>query len=261
MTSCMSAHTDPVCARIAQHIEARLGVPTEFEIELSWAERMQLLRAGQIHCGWICGLPYVMQRDHQPARFELLAAPVMQGARYGGEAIYFADILVNRQSPFQTFADLEGASWAYNEKASFSGYLVVQYFLALQGLTLDFFRSLCLSGTHLASLAMLHRQQADCAAIDSTVLDMEHLQNTAWLEQLRAVATLGPYPIPPWVISTGVPEGLRRDLRAVLLEMHLDRSGQPALELGSLHRFIEPNDRSYDAIQEVYQAVSSGSAS
>jgi ABC-type nitrate/sulfonate/bicarbonate transport system substrate-binding protein len=62
----------------------------------------------------------------QPPKLTLLAAPLPAGARYGGKPIYFSDVVVRRDSPYQTFADLRGVTWGYNEPGSQSGYNVVR---------------------------------------------------------------------------------------------------------------------------------------
>jgi phosphonate transport system substrate-binding protein len=58
------------------------------------------------------GLPaansYVQLARRNRPPIELPGAPVLQGERYGGRPIYFSDVLVHRDSPFCSFADLRG---------------------------------------------------------------------------------------------------------------------------------------------------------
>src|SRR5262245_53502690 len=130
LTSCQAPNADFICQAIAQYLAAKLNIATVFINDISWQEREQLLDAGEIQVGWICGLPYIWKADKIEPQLELLAAPVMGLPRYQNRPIYFSDVVVHRDSPFQTFADLRGASWAYNDPHSQSGYNITRYHLA-----------------------------------------------------------------------------------------------------------------------------------
>jgi hypothetical protein len=68
-----------------------------------------------------------------------VAAPVLQGARYGGLPIYFSDVIVHADSGISSFSELRGRTWAYNEPLSQSGYGVTRYHLLSIGETGGFF--------------------------------------------------------------------------------------------------------------------------
>jgi phosphonate transport system substrate-binding protein len=238
---------------IAEHLSSRLGISTEFVASMPWQERDRLLDQGQIHVGWICGLPYVRKADRDPPAVQLLAAPVMRAPRYRKRPIYFSDVVVRRNSSHHTFGDLRGASWAYNEPHSQSGYNVTRYHLATQGETSGYFGRVVQAGSHLRALRMVLDRRVDAAAIDSTVLELE-LQNRPDLEgQIRIIQTLGPSPIPPWVVANSVPPDLREAIRGVFLQMHEDPEGQMILAEGQMDRFVRVEDRDYDAIREMAQ--------
>ena len=130
LTSCMAPNADSFCATLAHYLGAQMQLPTTFVCDLPWQERERLFDAGQIHVCWICGLPYVWKADQGHPPLELLVAPVMQGARYQNRPVYFSNVIVRRTSRLYTFADLRGATWAYNEPHSHSGHNVVRYHLA-----------------------------------------------------------------------------------------------------------------------------------
>lgn len=92
-----------------------LGLRSEWMGDLPWQEREWLLDKGQIHVGWICGLPYVRKADQARPAVELLAAPVRQGPRYQDRPICFSDVVVDHDSKYAAFADLRGATWAFND--------------------------------------------------------------------------------------------------------------------------------------------------
>src|SRR5260221_554889 len=83
----------------------------------------------------VCGLPYIQLTQRGDPPVGPLAAPVLAGNRYGGQPIYFSDIVVRRDSPIRSFAELRGRSWCYNETQSQSGYGITRYHLVQLGET------------------------------------------------------------------------------------------------------------------------------
>ena len=143
LTSCQAENSEFIGRAVAKYVEDRLEVATEFVDCVPWRERERLLDEGEIHAGWICGLPYVLKADCARPGVELLAAPVMSGTRYAGRPVYFSDIVVQRDSTARSFADLRGARWGYNEPRSHSGYNIVCYRLAQLGERREFFSRQC----------------------------------------------------------------------------------------------------------------------
>src|SRR5207237_2714524 len=119
---------------LAGYLARRLGITARSLDALPWQEREQMLYRGQAHLGIVCGLQYVLAVDHgERPGVDLLAAPVMRGERYLGRPIYFSDVIVRRGSRARCLADLRGATWAYNEPTSQSGYNLPPYVLAIRG--------------------------------------------------------------------------------------------------------------------------------
>jgi len=255
-TSCQAPIVDDVCRAVTRYLGERLERPTEFVAGIPWHERERRLDAGQILVAWICGAPYVWKADRADAPVELLAAPVMIGARYGQRPVYFSDVVVHRASHFETFADLRGARWAYNEPRSHSGYHVVRYHLAQLGAAAGYFGAAVESGAHQVSLQMVLSRHVDATAIDTTVLELICARAPAIRSQLRVIATLGPSPMPPWVIGRAVDPGLREQVRALLLGMHADPLGRAILGHAQIARFAAVTDRDYDPIRRMLRAAS-----
>jgi phosphonate transport system substrate-binding protein len=175
----------------------------------------------------------------------------MEAARYGGRPVYFSDVVVHRESQFQTFADLRGASWAINEPSSHSGYNVVRYHLATLGEFSGYFGRVIESGAHQASLKMILDGGIDGSAIDSTVLELELKRDPAIRSQIRIIESLGPSPMPPWVVLRSLSPDLREDLRDLMLRMHRDPRGRTVLTEGLVARFESIEDGDYDAIRRM----------
>jgi len=259
ITSCLAANTHPGGRAVAGYINQRLGINTEFAVDIPWQERQRRLTSGQIHMGWICGLLYVRISDQPNSPLELLAAPVMRGPRYAGRPVYFSDIIVRQDSQYYSLSDLRGMRWVYNEPESYSGYYTMCHQLIQQGETLKFFKEALESGGHSNSLQMVLDGRADVIDIDSTLLDYEFDREPALVQKLRVIDSLGPNPVPPWVVSRQLHQDLREQLRVVLLSMHLDPNGRTALASGQLSRFVPADDEEYQMIRDVSRSITAAS--
>jgi phosphonate transport system substrate-binding protein len=183
-----------------------------------------------------------------------VAAPVLQGSRYTGRPIYFSDVIVRRDSPFRSFLDLRGRSWAYNEPLSHSGYGITRYHLVTLGETKGFFGEVVEAGFHQEAVRMVARGEVDGSAIDSQVLALEFRDHPELAERLRVVESLGPSTIQPVAVSRRVPEDLREAIRDVLLTMAEDRGLRERLGVGLIERFVAVDAASYDDIRRMVAA-------
>jgi phosphonate transport system substrate-binding protein len=181
----------------------------------------------------------------------------MRLARYRDAPIYFSDVVVRRGSPYQELADLRGASWAYNEPGSQSGYNITRYTLAVRGEANGFFGRVIEAGAHQVSLQMILRGEVDASAIDSTVLERELLDDPSIEAQIRIIGTFGPSPIPPWVTPIGMPSEQHRRLQGCLLGMEADPQGRQILAQAGLRRFAAVSDSDYDPIREMERKAQS----
>ncbi len=240
-----------ICLDLAGYLSKRLPISVVPILDVTWQERDRLLDQGQIDMCWICGLPYTLKVDRQDSNIELLTAPVMQGERYQDRPIYYSDVVVHKDSSFQSLADLRNASWAYNESGSHSGYNVVRYELAARGETSGFFGRVIESGAHQNSLKMILNREVDASAIDITVLEQEFRDDPSLRSKIRIIDTFGPSPIPPWVVSKNLPVELRQNLKEVFVRMDQDPEGRAILARGHMIRFARVEDRDYDPIREM----------
>jgi phosphonate transport system substrate-binding protein len=254
VTSIQSPNADDTCRQIAHYLGRRLGLAAEFVGDIPWQERERRLDAGEIQLGWICGLPYIWKADRRPPTVELAAAPVMQHARYGQRPVYFSDVIVRAASRYERFADLRGTVWAYNEPHSHSGYNVVRYHLASLGEMSGFFGRVIEAGSHLAGLAMVLDGRIDAMAIDSTVLELELAARPELSDELRVIDTLGPSPMPPWVVSSGVAGELKEAIRRAFWQMHKTAEGRASLAAGQIMKLVPVTDSDYDSIRHMEQA-------
>jgi ABC-type phosphate/phosphonate transport system substrate-binding protein len=172
------------------------------------------LAGGGIDAAFVCSPPLVWLGG----AVEAIAAPVLADRRFAGQPLYCSDVVVRREAPFRSLADLEGTRWAVNEKSSWSGYWVT-----LQRVrSWSFFSEVVTAGFHQRALRMVAKGEVDAAAIDCHVLAVESSLHPGLAAELRVVATLGPAPSQPVVVRSGLAPALKAELRDRLLELRGD---------------------------------------
>lgn len=235
---------------VTEHVGRRLGVATELVVETSY----ESCENDENEVCFVCSLPYVLFERRGLDLAVPVAAPVLSDPRYGGRPIYFSDVIVHRDAPFQSFEDLRGRSWAYNEPMSHSGYGVTRHHLVTLGETDGYFGEVVEAGFHEEAIRMVARGDVDGSAIDSHVLAIELRDDPELAERLRVVGSLGPSTIQPIAVSRRVSEGVREAIRQVLVTMHGDRVMRASLGAGLIERFVRVDASSYDDIRMMLDA-------
>lgn len=257
LVNLQSEVTAPFLAAVADHLSRHAGLAVRFDDGGDWMTRRDAFLRGEVDLALLCGLPYALEADRPHPRVALLAAPVMAAARYADAPVYFSDVVVRHDAPYRDVADLAGATWAYNEPSSHSGYCLTRYELARSGLPAPHFGRVVESGSHMASLALLLDGAVDASAIDSTVLELACAADPSLEARLRVIQTWGPSAMPPLLASTRVPPATRRALTKALLAMHESPDGRVALSTGLVSRFAPVTDGDYDAIRHM-AAIAAG---
>jgi ABC-type phosphate/phosphonate transport system substrate-binding protein len=221
LTSLLSPVSDHrLHALIESFRESRLEVRF---VDGTWAERRQALDDGDAEIGWLCGLLHADLQAGQRWPLHAVAAPRSSRDAARGQPVYFGDVVVAEKSPRRNMADLEGAVFAYNEEASLSGYRMMLDALGAAGKDLAHFGRSIQSGSHMASMDLVRTGDADCAIIDSTLID--DLEPAG----LVVIESIGPYPAPPLV---AVPD-------------HVESVGAAAAAAG----WVRVDDRRYDTLR------------
>jgi phosphonate transport system substrate-binding protein len=237
----------PVYEAVTEEIGRRLGMETELVVETDYEA---CVRDENDVC-FVCSLPYVEFERRGIAPAIPIAAPVLVGDRYGGRPIYFSDVIVHRDSPFTSFLDLRGHSWAYNEPLSHSGYGITRYHLVQIGETHGFFSEVVEAGFHETAMRMVATREVDASAIDSQVLAVALRDEPSLARSLRVIDALGPSTIQPVAVSGRVPDQLRAEIQHVLTTMHQDPAVRERLAIGMVERFAPVGPSSYDDIRRM----------
>lgn len=244
----------PALLPVYRAVAEAVGRALNMDAVLVAASDYDMYAADAYDVCFICGLPYVdlRRRGHAPA--VPVAAPVLNGTRYAGRPIYYSDVIVRRSSAIQTFLDLRGHSWAYNEQLSQSGYGITRYSLLQLGETRGFFSKVIKASYHAESIRLVAAGEVDGSAIDSQVLALAMRDEPALATQLRTICALGPSTIQPVAVSKRLSPELRAQVTDVLLSLHNDPIIGAHLSLGLIDRFVRVGPESYDDIRGMLDA-------
>jgi phosphonate transport system substrate-binding protein len=241
----------PLYQLVTGTVAEELGHPTRLVDGVS----LDQVRHGDVHFAFLCGLPYVRLRREDPSLVDAIAAPVVSEARYGGRPIYFSDVIVPRDSPARSWGDLRGASWAYNEPESHSGYLLTLNRLAETAEPSSYFSRWDPTGYHERSIEMVARGEVGASAIDSHVLELVLRNRPENRDRIRVIDVLGPSTIQPLAATGAVSESLKRDVQQIMVDLNQRTEHREPLNQALIDRFVPIDDESYADIRRMLAAA------
>jgi phosphonate transport system substrate-binding protein len=242
LVTCLAENTQPLAQALSNYL-SKLQIPVSFDQDLAYATRKQGLALGNISLGFMCGLLYTVFKDQHKAPLIPLVAPVSSSIS-SPRPLYYSYI-TTRNNCYKTFAELEHSTFCINEWESFSGCQIMRYHLATLGKFQGFFSRVIESGSHMQSIQKVLSGLADSAAIDHTLYEYWANKNPETAKDIQIIERIGPFPMPPLVISESVPETLKQPILKALLEMP-----QELLKEFKVKEFQSVNDRTYDSIRE-----------
>jgi phosphonate transport system substrate-binding protein len=252
VASHLAPDVEPLYAFLAEYLADRVGRLPEFVVAESYERCAQDID----DVCFVCSIPYLLLADEGRTDIEVIAAPVLRGDRYGGRPMYFSDVIVAATTLHRSFSDLRGATWAYNEPFSHSGYVTVLHHLATLGEDLSYFGRIIEAGFHADAIRMVVDGRADAAAIDSQVLDIELRDHPDVAAKVRRIGAIGPSTIQPVVASRSrLTDAERRAITSALVDVAGEPTAAASLQAALVERFVPVGAGSYDDIRTMLQRV------
>ncbi|MBI5891568.1 MAG: phosphate/phosphite/phosphonate ABC transporter substrate-binding protein [Nitrosomonadales bacterium] len=230
------------------YLEARLHRPVTFVQRGSYRETVDMLREGKLDFAWVCGYPYVRNRDV----FRLLAVPL-----YKGEPLYQSYIIVpagDKQT--RSISDLRGKVFAFSDPDSNSGHLYPEYLLAKRDETAaGFFSKTFYTWSHRKVVEAVASGLAQGGAVDGYVWDTLVFSHPELTNKTRVIAESPQFGHPPFVASRSVSPQLFDDMQKALVNMVHDPEGSPMLAILNLDGFVYGDPHLFDGIAEMFQFI------
>ena len=233
----------------AHYLSKKMSQPVEFVRRRSYREVMDLLVSGSLDFAWICGFPYVQNRD--PEFIKLISIPV-----YRGNPLYHSFIIVHKDSPYQTLDDLQDKVFAYSDPDSNSGYLYPQYLLAEKGTNKEaFFRQTFFTFNHAETVEAVAERFADGGAVDSYIWEYLQEFSPELATKTRVIKQSPAFGFPPLVARLGVDFETVWQMKNIITGMDKDPDGRKFLEGLKLDGFGDPRPDLFDNIREMVASV------
>jgi len=211
----------------------------------TYAEVNALVKDHQVDLAFVCSGPYT--QGHDEFGMEILAVPVVHA-----ESVYHSYIIVHKNSPIKSFAELRGKKFAFTDPQSNSGALVPTYMLAQRGETpQNFFKEFFYSRSHDNSIKAVADQISDGAAVDSLIWEFFQVHDPELTAKTKIIEKSPPYGIPPIVVHPELAPASKAELKKILLSLHQQEAAAAVLAKLQIDRFVAGDDAMYDTVREM----------
>lgn len=231
---------------IVEYIGKKIGKPVEMVQRETYDEMDALLEKGEVKIAFICSGPYV--RNREKFGVELLVAPQSYGKPF-----YHAYIIVHKDSPVNSLAELKGKSFAFTDPKSNTGKLVPTYMIVkkFNATPEQFFSNIIYTKSHDKSIEAVAKKVVDGASVDSLIYDYAAKKNPVYTSLTKIIEKSPPYGIPPVVVTKDFDPRLREKIKEAFLNMHNDPEGRRILDGIMVDKFIIPKDSDYNSVREM----------
>lgn len=232
--------------QIADYVTRKTGRPSVLVQRKTYEEINVLLANGDVDIAFMSTGAYSSYRGMN--EIELLVM-----AESGGSTLYTAEVIVHRDSDYQSIEELQGKVFAFTDPLSYSGHMVIEDYLRKRKILPEtYFKRYFFTYSHDKSLWAVANKVADAASLDSQILEYAMVRTPEVFERVRIIATMGPAPTGPIAIKKNMGEVQKEQLRHVFLTMHHDPATAAAMKKLIIDRFVPPTPQLYEPLQKLY---------
>ena len=213
-----------VTPELARYWESLLGVVVQALRGRGWSGSMDIVpapddlvafwRADDLLLSQTCGYPLVTLLGDA---VQVVAAPVFNLP--GCDGLQYCSVIVVAEHGVRDLASLRGSVAAINQQDSQSGMNMLRHTVAPLAQSGRFFGRIDVSGSHLASMAMVQSGKADVAAIDCVTYSLAERHAPQLVAGLRVLQRTVSAPGLPLIASRALSELQLQDLRDVLCSL------------------------------------------
>jgi phosphonate transport system substrate-binding protein len=229
--------------QIEAYLSERIARRVQLVKRRTYQEITSLLVAGQIDAAWICGYPFVRNRE----ALRLLAVPLYRGA-----PLYRSYLIERPNRASRDIRDLKGDIHAFSDPDSNSGFLVTRALLADAGERHEaFFRRTFFTYGHRNVIRAVAAGLAQSGSVDGYVWDVMREIEPNLIAQTRIVAQSEPMGFPPVAASAATRPDVAQAIASALVEIDRSAIGRTILATLRLDGFTAPEPLLFDGIMDL----------
>jgi phosphonate transport system substrate-binding protein len=232
--------------KLADYLSTTLGVPVELSVGDSYANAIDRLAAGEFDLVELSPLAYA--RATQRVALECLVQSIADGSATASGYLF-----VREDSSRRTLDDLRGATIAFVDPMSTSGYLYPRKLLRERGLDVDKdFARVEFLGNHEAVLLAVAEGRVDAGATYQGAFAA--LKRSKGVDPLtfRVVAKTPRTPRDIFCVRPEVPDEVAQAIKQALLALTArERAGREILGPLNINGFLPADDSAYDEVRRV----------
>ena len=230
---------------IARYISKQIGRPAVLVQRKTYEELNMLMSNGEADIAFMSTGAYSAYRGL--TEIELLAM-----VEYDNSTFYDMQIIVHKDSNYNSLDDLQGKSFAFTDPLSYSGHMAVLQLLKEKDTRPEkYFGRYIYTYSHDKSIWAVANKAADAASIDSMIIKYGWA-NKELLDKIRVIKTMGPNPTGPVAVRGKLNHEQKEQLRQVFLNMHKDAQIMPSLQGLLIDCFVMPDSDYYRPLQKIY---------
>lgn len=230
---------------MTDYIGSKMGYEVQLVQRKTYGEINALFPKRQIDLAFVCTGPYASGKAQYG--FEGLATPIVRG-----EPFYYSYLIVHKDSPFQSLADLKGQVFAYTDPESNTGALVPNFWLFQMNESPAFFKNVTYTYSHDNSIMAVAKGLVAGAAIDGHIWEFYQQRSPFYTSRTRIIKKSEPFGSPPLVASIFLDQSIRSKIVNVVLSMHQQPEGKKILNELMIDRFVPLEERWYQPLRSLY---------
>lgn len=236
-------------------LSEKLGIPVESFKATSYNAAIEAMKNGKADFALFGPFSYIVAKDR--ANVEAIAEVTMPAMADQPASV----IVVPKDSPIKSVADLKGKTFGFVDPVSTSGYLLpkatIVKELGINPKELDngFFKDVQFAGGHDKAILGVARGQYDAAGTAAVMVSLMESKGLIKKGSLRVIAASDPLPGTAIGIRSNLPDDLKAKVKEFLLSYDNPDFLQQLIGGMAGGKFVETDDHHYDHLREIAKSL------
>ena len=227
------------------YLEKRLGIPVEMVVGANYAATGEALRFGRLDVAYLGPVTYILQSRR--AKLEPFARPTHAIVGPTFQAV----VIVPKDSPAKTLADLKGTEAAFGDPASTSGTWVPRYQLLAAGLVSGRDYTLRVLGAHDAVALAVANHKVAAGGLSLPIYNRLITEGKIDGNAVRILAESPAIPEYMWTFREGLDPAFKEEVRQAFITI----ADPDALKVFRAESFIPTVDADVDRVRNWIESI------